>query len=482
MAEQSRNVLKSYFENGLKPDETQFSDLIDSFIHISEGGGTTDGTGTGIINGISTDSNGNLVFTFVGGTSIKISNNGTVGTVKMPIPFLESYDNFYFVSKEKGNDTTALPNSYRFYENIVTASEAARANYDLTGDKNIVYVCKSTYNEESVNREHIDMYFEEGAVVWVDGYDKSVINDKLEPIVNANVYGKGTFVNKSYTSYSDNEGINMRQASSMYIEAKLIDGIQLYNNDPIHFEFANMDILFRVASWNNKSMKFTNCRFLNGLKLSPFRKDGGKEVYENCEFILPEFHTDDPRNKTVDILDYKGELVVRVQSGLFHNEERQPPLDTEGLNLEEIINGAYEHSATLVESPEVACLMYYQQATNNRDMGSFKLEVRNSKFIIQQENGIGVFLAKRRNSPTTEGHVIIDNVTIVDETTTKNSVALVTGWGDQATQQPELLINDLSHNCGTDSMLLQEGLNEWQITFKTISNFVPKTGGNLMEI
>ena len=38
MAIKSRDILKTYFENGDKPDENQFSDLIDSLIHVTEGG------------------------------------------------------------------------------------------------------------------------------------------------------------------------------------------------------------------------------------------------------------------------------------------------------------------------------------------------------------------------------------------------------------------------------------------------------------
>ncbi len=490
MAVKSRDVLKTYFENGDKPNEQQFSDLIDSLIHVNEGGGTNtnDGpTGTGIVDGITTDEDGNLVFTFVGGDTINITTNGSVGTVKMPIPYVDSYDNFYFVSEEKGDDDKAIPNSYRFYKSIVAASEAARADYDKTGNKNMVYVFKGTYNEESVNRNHVDMYFEDGAVIWVDGYITSVIDDKLEAITNANIYGKGTFVNLTYDPYDDREGINFRQASSLYIEAKLIDGFQHFKNDITDVTLANMDILFGYATWHNKKIKFKNCRFLNGLKFPNFRNENGSQIFENCEFICPPYLSTDPKNKSFDIKNYKGEDLFRVISYAHKREkvEDRPPilLDPNGKTSETILKNVYEVRASgrVSPNPEVSCIAYIENDLKDHSNYNGKIEIRNSKFIIQKDNCFGAILLTRKNSTRGFGHILLDNIIIIDETTTKKSTALVTGWGDQATQQPELMINALSHNCETDHKLLAPNLNKWDITFNSIGDYVSKKNGGVFE-
>ncbi len=476
MAVKSRNVLKSYFENGDKPNESQFSDLIDSLIHVTEGGDQSGGTtGSGIVQNISIDRDGFLVFTFVGGTVIRIANNGVEGVVKMPTPFKDSYDNVYFVYEEKGNDQSALPNSYKFYKTIVAASQDALQDYNTTGNRNIVYVFKGTYNEESVNREYVDMYFEDGAVVWTNTAGGSIINDKLAPITNANIYGRGTFVNMANDSHDDSEGINMNKASSMYIEAKLVDSIQIWQDDAVHFEFANMDVLFDIATWHNKSLHFKNCRFVNGLRISSFKKNGGKEVYENCEFILPAYSTTDSRNTSVNIKNYRNEALFRV---VYKNVvSRALPIVTTGKSIDTILGevyGTYTNEYE-VNNPEVSCIMSSQNTKH--DQGSFRLEIRNSKCIIRQENGIGILLCKRKNSSSTEGYVLLHDVTIVDETSTNNTVALVTGKGDLATQQPGFSVNAISHNCKTSHKLLSSNLQEWDITFDTISNFVPKSGG-----
>ncbi len=60
---QSRTVLKSYFETGDKPTEPQFSDLIDSLMHLDDGVFVTN---------IEKDQNGNQVITFSDNTKVSI--------------------------------------------------------------------------------------------------------------------------------------------------------------------------------------------------------------------------------------------------------------------------------------------------------------------------------------------------------------------------------------------------------------------------
>ena len=485
----SRNILKSYFENGDKPNELEFIDLIDSFIHISEGvsngtdgtngtGGTGGNNGTGgtygnsgIVTNVATNNNGDIVLTYSNGDVSTITNTGSVGASRRPILFKKAYDKIYFVSEEKGDDDTAVSNSFRFYKSIVRASEEALSNFENTGNKNLVFVFKGTYNEESVNRNHVDLHFEDGTVVWTEGTDSSIINDKLEAITDANVYGKGTFLNKQYDPYDDREGINMRRASSMYIEAKLVDGIQLYKDFPIHFEFANMDILYTISSHRNKSMRFTNCRFLNGFKISSFRKEGGKEVFENCEFIVPKYATTDSRNKNNDILDYKGDFLFRVVYNDTNGDQLDPIEDTTILTQEAIFTLLLDEytEGRRGSTPGVSCIMYSENYKRpGWRLGDYKLEIRNSKCIIKRENSYGLILLKRKDSNTTEGHVILDNLIIVDETETKNSAAIVSGWGADATRQPGLMLNAISHNCKQGHIKISPELNIWEATFKNI--------------
>ena len=70
---------------------------------------------------------------------MNVTSNGAVGVVKMPIPYVESYDNFYFVSKESGDDLKASPNSYRFYKSITAAVKAARTNFDASKEKTRIW-------------------------------------------------------------------------------------------------------------------------------------------------------------------------------------------------------------------------------------------------------------------------------------------------------------------------------------------------------
>ena len=477
MAIKSRNVLKKYFKNEERPNERQFWDLIDSLIHIDEGDGSSENSpaGSGIVNGITTDEDGNIVFNFVVGNTISITSNGAVGVVKMPIPYVDSYDNFYFVSDEKGNDKTGLPNSYRFYKSIVAASEAAKKDYDITGKKNMVYVFKGTYKEESVNRNHVDMYFEDGAVVWTEGVDSSVINDKLEALTNTSIYGKGTFVSKENTGYDDREGINLRQASTIYVEAKLIDSIQLFADFKASITIVNADIIFRFSSRHDKNLHFKNCRFLNGTRIST-SDHRGENSFENCEFILPQYNTEDIRNKTLDIKNYNEQLLFRIE----RNDpvgNKISPIDITSKSSDTIIKESYDiyTANNAYSNPEVSCIFYSLNSSHKSD--EFDLKITNSTFRIQKENCSALIFSKRKNSTSKEGLFTLENITIIDETISKDTTAFVTAWGDAATKQPELLINGLSHNCGTGEKLLAEGLNKWEITFDNISNFVPKEGG-----
>ncbi len=59
----SRPVLKSYFETGDKPTEPQFSDLVDSLVHLDDGLFVTN---------VEKDDKGNQVITLSDGTSVTI--------------------------------------------------------------------------------------------------------------------------------------------------------------------------------------------------------------------------------------------------------------------------------------------------------------------------------------------------------------------------------------------------------------------------
>ncbi len=59
----SRTVLKSYFETGDKPTEPQFSDLIDSLVHLDDGVYVTN---------VEKDDSGNQVISLSDNTSITI--------------------------------------------------------------------------------------------------------------------------------------------------------------------------------------------------------------------------------------------------------------------------------------------------------------------------------------------------------------------------------------------------------------------------
>ena len=127
-------------------------------------------------------------------------------------------------------------------------------------------------------------------------------------------------------------------------------------------------------------------------------------------------------------------------------------------------------------NPEVSCIFYSQN--NLYDLGNFRVEFKQCTCRIQKENGIGIILSKRKNSESNEeGYVLLNDITIIDETKTKESVALATGWGDQATKQPGLMVNSLSSNCSISRMPIVSELSEWKITFNQIPEYVPKSGG-----
>lgn len=83
----SKPILKSYFETGDKPTESQFSDLIDSLVHLDEGV---------FITNVEKDDKGNQIITLSDGTSIKIEKpvNNTVQDNKIRVVNLGEISGF----------------------------------------------------------------------------------------------------------------------------------------------------------------------------------------------------------------------------------------------------------------------------------------------------------------------------------------------------------------------------------------------------
>lgn len=374
------------------------------------------------------------------------------------------YDSVYFVNDVLGDDTTAAPDSNSLYMTITAAVEAARADYDVNQRRNIIYVQAGTYNEKSIVRNHVDMFFEDGAVVWTEGSGNSVINDIPEVMDGVNILGKGTFVSKDTNPYDDREGINIRRASQMTIEAKLVDNIQIWNLDTVSIEFRDLDIILGLSIHNNKTINLINCRFLNGYRVSSYRGDNTKMFYEGCEFILPPYHYSDPLNLSMVINDKDGNeiFIIVPPTSDYH-------VDFTDKTNDQVIEETFSifTSGGTVVNPFISCFMYSQN-DYFFNIGSIKVEVRNCTMRIQKEGGCGILLAKRRNSATTEGHVLFDDVLIIDETLNKDTTALVTGWGDQATRQVDFMLNAISSNCGTDQKLLDASLNPWTPTYRNI--------------
>ena len=197
-----------------------------------------------------------------------------------------------------------------------------------------------TYNEANIIRNHVDMYFEDGTVVWAAGAFNSVITDFDEVLNEVKVYGKGTFTSSESESYDNREGINLGKESTLYVEAKLVDSIQLQGEGRAKLKLVNADIIFNTHSWHNKEMIFENCKFLNGLRLGSFEKNNGREVYKNCEFILPLYPTTDDRNKSVVIKDYNGNTLFR--SIPSNSGAKEVAMDTAGKNLAVRLKEVYD--------------------------------------------------------------------------------------------------------------------------------------------
>lgn len=172
MSQQNRTTLKTYFETGDKPTESQFSNLVDSCFNLVDD----------IIN-----------------------NSDTL-----------------FVSPN-GNDSTAVKgNSLRPYLTINAAKTAALAG-------NLIYVHPGIYNEKNLLKDLVNYYFSPGAKVISDDIAAGAIFDDSPTGTNSAVTclitGYGEFTRGNYDEWY--AIFYIENSSDIFIQCVSMDGLNV---------------------------------------------------------------------------------------------------------------------------------------------------------------------------------------------------------------------------------------------------------------
>ena len=219
-----------------------------------------------------------------------------------------SYHYVYYVSPS-GNDN---------YTVIKTACADAKLEQDTNGTKVLVYVREGVYNEYQVNQLDVDMYFEDGAILYTDRnsylsvlfYADAGAGYTGDREQSLNIYGKGTFFTKYLNVPNAICSFSISPPNiQTYVEAKFIDTAQHWDDNNPDGKTVYKGVSFFNAHNLLANAELIDCTFLNTFSLNGYITDEVNIKFTRCNIYDPKQLGGNGRH----IYDKSGSLVATIQ-------------------------------------------------------------------------------------------------------------------------------------------------------------------------
>ena len=362
-----------------------------------------------------------------------------------------------YVDTIDGSDANGSVGTSKAFQTIISATSQSNeyiTNSGIEGAKALVVVRRGTYYENSINREHVDMYFDRGSVVISSVAGRPVFCDFLNDSggnkhpLNITVTGKGSFYHTNFRPFNDSQAIATNNANTkeFNFEAYEIDGFQNFGNNQQTFNYSDLRIRFFIDFHNNKNINMVNCTFLMGLSTGHYLGDNVSVSCDKCEMILPS----DGYDSLLDIQDYSGGTVDTItMDGLF------APVNTSAMTRIDIRDYV---PAAIITEPQIAAIHHVTDNTVGGSFYNFRLSITNSVARIRKERCMGVNVTQNidvDNSVSERGYVIIKDLHIEDETVGRDTTGIVTGKKSTVTDNLQLGLNYYFTNTSVETDVVQ---------------------------
>lgn len=212
-------------------------------------------------------------------------------------------------------DMTVVVGTDQQETSIKGASIRVRSWLDANPNKRgRVLIKEGVYEENEINQHNVDIWAEEGVIVWNSQSARSILSDRhLSDNTKLRVFGKGIYVHASPSGSNDQQSINFRRSGSdVYIQAKKIDMAQMWSPAFQQLIVEDCDVLFRSDGANraNSQITYKNCRFVNGIKVHEYNNSFSIFRLIDCEIIVPR----KMGQEGLDIKDKSGNIVLSLNN------------------------------------------------------------------------------------------------------------------------------------------------------------------------
>ncbi|MEM9338366.1 MAG: hypothetical protein AAGA66_06520 [Bacteroidota bacterium] len=177
-----------------------------------------------------------------------------------------------------------------------------------------IWIKAGVYEESEINQNGVDIWAEDGAIVWSNETSRSILSDRhLGSNATVRVYGKGIFVHAQPNEAEDQQALNFRYPEAdIEIEAKKIDMAQLWSTGLQQLKVRNCEITFRSEGANrgNSRITYENCRFVNGIRNQGYNNSFSVLTLRDTEIIVPK----KLGQEGLDIYDKEGNNVLTLDN------------------------------------------------------------------------------------------------------------------------------------------------------------------------
>ncbi len=336
------------------------------------------------------------------------------------------YAGIFFVTPNGDNGSAVQDSIDKPYATINAAADAAYTKFLETNVTPLVYVIEGTFNEASITRNGVDMYFADDTLVY---FQTSSIIDDLDASLSGgggsfNIYGKGSFHNLDSNTSDDRNAINLSADTKVYVQAKVIGDMMCWNSQAAELTVEDAIIPLRVNMQTNSKFRANNCTLYSPPIYAGFIGDDTQ--FQNCTFkllsdytynVLPElWSVTDVWNATTLTINNVGSYLTGYQAAGASNAA---------------VVAAYANIGTGRVS-FIACVEYVARTANTTNFNFI-----NCDFIIEREYCNGVLILQSANA-TGDQFLGFKNCRVIDNTTNKDTGGVVVGKGGAITTEIEL--------------------------------------------
>lgn len=346
------------------------------------------------------------------------------------------YSGIYFVTPN-GDDSTARKDDSSFpYATVNAAATEAAARYTSMGIPALVYVLEGTFNEGGILRDGVDYFFADDTLVY--HLNQTIFQDwSYTAGLTCNVYGKGTFHTIEAWPGNDQDTVNLRYDSKLYIQCKDMGEIQVLDQSD-KAELTIEDAIIRLPVWFGRkgSTTIRNCELLTPVRLEEDTDSNPRnfELY-NCKLRVLEDYTLGVNPELWDITDVWNSTVISYTRSAIANGLESGFTDNDSM----ISN----HTPDDYRIAGIACVEGYIQGSSDNANWKFV----NCEFSIEGEYKNGIMILQDVAASIKE--IVFENCWIVDRTTNKDTTAVTISKSSIATSDINVDWKTLTHNCAS---------------------------------